>query len=611
MFGCVRLFAAVALVSLSTVAAGDKPPLVSAEEFLSGEYDFRLVRAKCIVKDAFRDEINPDYAYLTLLWDNKIVYAAVKAKTLSDDEIAALIGAGVTIEGQPQPRLYDQREKLGRNFQIKGPEFIKVVTRATEDPFDVPDISTLEGLGPGDLQHVGRRRFRGRVLAVWNKTSALISGLGKFDMPETLAAKFVAPPAPAVGEEIEVSGFPETDIHHYTLVRARWRGISAAVAPSEAATDITARDMTTDETGRARYRHDMHGKTVRMRGTVRSIHDPGGRLLLDDDGILIPVDISAAADAAMEVSPGCTVEATGVCVMDTENWQMNSVFPQIKGFFIVTRAPGDLRIVSRPAWWTATRLLVVIGTLFAALVAILIWNAALRRAAARKGRELFREQIGRVEADLRTEERTRLAVELHDSLAQNLTGVSMEISAAQRLLPESAPSAAMQHLEFASNAIASSRDELRNCLWDLRGEALDQPDMEKAVEFSIRPHVGDTSVAIRFRVPRARLSDALAHATLRIVRELTINAIRHGGAKTIRIAGCIDGDLLKFSVSDDGCGFDPQSAPSIDQGHFGLQGIRERVDSFGGSISIDSSPGRGTRVNVTVAIEGEEEDNPE
>ena len=187
----------------------------------------------------------------------------------------------------------------------------------------------------------------------------------------------------------------------------------------------------------------------------------------------------------------------------------------------------------------------------------------------------------------------------------------MEISAAQRLLPESAPPAAMQHLEFASNAIASSRDELRNCLWDLRGEALDQPDMEKAVEFSIRPHVGDTSVAIRFRVPRARLSDALAHATLRIVRELTINAIRHGGAKTIRIAGCIDGDLLKFSVSDDGRGFDPESAPSIDQGHFGLQGIRERVDTFGGSISIDSSPGRGTRVDVTVAIDGEEEDKPE
>ena len=91
----------------------------------------------------------------------------------------------------------------------------------------------------------------------------------------------------------------------------------------------------------------------------------------------------------------------------------------------------------------------------------------------------------------------------------------MEISAAQRLLPSSAPAAAMQHLEFASNAIASSRDELRNCLWDLRGEALDEPDMEKAVEFSLRPHAGDASFAIRFRIPRTRLSDAIAHATPR------------------------------------------------------------------------------------------------
>lgn len=582
-----RLLAAFCVAFLAGIlAAESEPPLVSAEEFLSGEYDFRLVRAKCIVKDAFRDEINPDYAYLTLLWDNKIVYAAVKAKTLSDDEIAALIGAGVTIEGQPQPRLYDQREKLGRNFQIKGPEFIKVVTRATEDPFDVPDISTLEGLGPGDLQHVGRRRFRGRVLAVWNKTSALISGLGKFDMPETLAAKFVAPPAPAVGEEIEVSGFPETDIHHYTLVRARWRGISAAVAPSEAATDITARDMTTDETGRARYRHDMHGKTVRMRGTVRSIHDPGGRLLLDDDGILIPVDISAAADAAMEVSPGCTVEATGVCVMDTENWQMNSVFPQIKGFFIVTRAPGDLRIVSRPAWWTATRLLVVIGTLFAALVAILIWNAALRRAAARKGRELFREQIGRVEADLRTEERTRLAVELHDSLAQNLTGVSMELEAG--------------HVDIAARTLKSCRDELRNCLWDLRSQALEEKDMTQAVLRTLQPLVNADRVKVRFNVPRKKLSDNTAHALLRSVRELVVNAVRHGHATTIRVAGSLDGGKIMCSVQDNGCGFDPDDAPGVLQGHFGIQGIRERIEALGGEFDVESAPGKGTKAVIRI-----------
>ena len=129
-----RLLAAFCVAFLAGIlAAESEPPLVSAEEFLSGEYDFRLVRAKCVIKDAFRDEINPDYAYLTLLWDNKIVYAAVQAKTLSDDDIAALIGAGATIDGQPQPRLYDQREKLGRNLQIPSMSAIQVTERTTED----------------------------------------------------------------------------------------------------------------------------------------------------------------------------------------------------------------------------------------------------------------------------------------------------------------------------------------------------------------------------------------------------------------------------------------------------------------------------------------------
>jgi signal transduction histidine kinase len=187
----------------------------------------------------------------------------------------------------------------------------------------------------------------------------------------------------------------------------------------------------------------------------------------------------------------------------------------------------------------------------------------------------------------------------------------MEIGAAKRLLPPDAPSAAMRHLEFAANAIDSSRDELRNCLWDLRGSALDEPDMERAVELSLGPRAGAAALSVRFPVPRASLSDALAHAALRIVRELAVNAVRHGGAKSVAIEGRIDGDMLVLSVSDDGCGFDPASAPGIDQGHFGLQGIRERADMFGGTVSIDSAPGRGTRATVSLALSGGKENQRE
>ena len=105
-------------------------------------------------------------------------------------------------------------------------------------------------------------------------------------------------------------------------------------------------------------------------------------------------------------------------------------------------------------------------------------------------------------------------------------------------------------------------------------------------------------LAVRFNVPRTRLSDNTVHALLRIIRELSINAVRHGRASTIRIAGSLDGDTLAFSVRDDGCGFDPTSAPGVLQGHFGLEGIRERVRALGGTLTIESAPGCGAKAIV-------------
>ena len=103
-------------------------------------------------------------------------------------------------------------------------------------------------------------------------------------------------------------------------------------------------------------------------------------------------------------------------------------------------------------------------------------------------------------------------------------------------------------------------------------------------------------------MPRQSLSDDTAHALLRIIRELVSNAVRHGRARRIQIAGCLDGGKIAFSVSDDGCGFDPDRLPGVGEGHFGLQGVRERVASQGGTITVESRPGAGTRVAVTLAV---------
>ena len=196
-------------------------------------------------------------------------------------------------------------------------------------------------------------------------------------------------------------------------------------------------------------------------------------------------------------------------------------------------------------------------------------------------------------------ERTRLAVELHDSVAQSLTAVSMEIAAANELRGD-APADMMDHLNVAERTLKSCRDELRNCLWDLRNQALDENDMNKAILRTLQPHIASQQLKVTFNVPRSRLSDNTAHAILRIVRELVLNAIRHGKATTICVAGELDKNELRFSIRDDGCGFDPADAPGISQGHYGLQGIRERIDRLGGSLDISSSKGRGTDVTVVM-----------
>ena len=96
------------------------------------------------------------------------------------------------------------------------------------------------------------------------------------------------------------------------------------------------------------------------------------------------------------------------------------------------------------------------------------------------------------------------------------------------------------------------------------------------------------------------MSEAMRHASLCIIREAAVNAIRHGHADTIAISGELDGRRLSFTVVDNGRGFDPSSCRGSSDGHFGLLGIRERVKAFSGTIDIASALGNGTEIAVVL-----------
>ena len=585
---------------VTLIAHGPAPEPIdaSADDIYAGRLTYAPVRVSGIVADAFRDETDPNFTFLALRSGERTLY--LPSVHMTDDDLARLIDATVSVVGYCSSyRGLGPRARIGYEVYYDGPSSIAVLRPAPADPFAVPELA-------GDVHAVWsprtsgplRRRTGGEVVAVWQETKLLVRTRGG----DLSTVELARPPAPPCGSFIEAAGLPETDFYHLNLSRAVCREARPFTVSNPPPETVTAAYMMTDDRGRRKFRVGLHGRTVRLTGTVSALPGGGSRdgvLHLLSGDRLVSVDASAVPAALDRLAVGGTAEVTGVCVMETENWRPQAPFPHIVRASVVVRSADDIRVLARPPWWTPGRGLAVIGSLLVALVAILVWNRILRRLVERRGRQLFREQIARASSDLRIGERTRLAVELHDSLAQNLTGIALEVEAAKDY-NGTVPEEMRGHLDFASRALRSCREELRNCMWDLRSSTLEEKDMGEAIRKALLPHVTGTDLRIRFHVPRAKFSDMTTQALVKAIRELTLNAIRHGGAATVRIAGELDEDGLMCSVRDDGAGFDPDDCPGLLQGHFGLQGVKERIEQLGGTFSIASRPGHGAKAIITL-----------
>ena len=169
----------------------------------------------------------------------------------------------------------------------------------------------------------------------------------------------------------------------------------------------------------------------------------------------------------------------------------------------------------------------------------------------------------------------------------------MELLAAQRY-GEKDVAAMMRHVETAGASLRSCLRGLRNTLWDLRSQALESRDLATAIRRTLLPHIKGVELSAEVDVPLRRLTEQETHDVLCIVRELALNGIIHGKATSIKIAGELSGNVLRLTVSDNGSGFDPSSAPGSADGHFGIQGIRDRLANHSGSISYATADSGGT-----------------
>lgn len=214
----------------------------------------------------------------------------------------------------------------------------------------------------------------------------------------------------------------------------------------------------------------------------------------------------------------------------------------------------------------------------------------------------IRQVHGRFEAVLA--ERTRLAREMHDTLIQGCASVSAMLEAAGECPPDDAET--RQHMiEYASTQIRAAMDEARQAVWNLRGTEQAQETLAGSLEQMSKRVSREYGVEAECNVegePFAVGQQAM-HELMMAAREGLYNAVLHGDPQKIATRLRFTKDELALEIADDGRGFDTSAATN---GHYGLQGLRERVARMDGAVAIESAPGAGTTVRVRVPRKGAE-----
>ncbi|MFF4271286.1 GAF domain-containing sensor histidine kinase [Streptomyces sp. NPDC001536] len=197
------------------------------------------------------------------------------------------------------------------------------------------------------------------------------------------------------------------------------------------------------------------------------------------------------------------------------------------------------------------------------------------------------------------EERSRLAHELHDAVAQKLFSLRLTAQAAAALVDRD-PSRAKGELQQVAALAAEAADELRAAVVELRPAALDEDGLIATLRTQV--HVLDRAhsahVTFDSRGVRA-LPASQEEAVLRVAQEALHNALRHSGAEQVDVTLARRDGGVVLRVTDDGSGFDPQQTRRAGR-HLGLVSMRDRAGGVGGVLTVDSAPGKGTTIEMEV-----------
>ncbi|MDZ8119137.1 sensor histidine kinase [Pontiella agarivorans] len=293
------------------------------------------------------------------------------------------------------------------------------------------------------------------------------------------------------------------------------------------------------------------------------------------------------------LSPGTTIRITGICKFSRNHDRLFFREPAL--ISLTPRSMADITVLKPAPWWTPKRLFWGLGTALFFLLGYQIWVTLLRKRVITQTQTI----TSQIKRESILNERQRIARELHDTLEQALTGLSMLLGNSKLQLKSNIEKG-RHSLELAESMLKYCREESRSTINDLRGGILEKTDLPSAIRKTIAPLIEECGAKLSFSCTGTpcRLTLSAERHILRITSEAITNAARHGAPQHISVSMLFEQNYLNVKITDDGCGFDTNILTSSTR--FGIQGLHERANHVGGFIEIQSAPGKGTSVELNI-----------
>jgi signal transduction histidine kinase len=498
----------------------------------------------------------------------------VRVPIQREEDFSSWIDSEVLIEGVCGSLFNTHRQLIGILFYVPDLRLIKVEMQAKEVPF-----SSLMRFSPArGPQH--RVRVQGVVTYQQPGRTLFLQENG-----QGLRALTQQDTKVAAGDVVEVVGFPAVGASAPVLEDAAFRRVGPGIPAEPVKLDLAVPWEQYD------------GALVTTDATLLQAESEsdGQHLLLQQDDLIFEATLEphSPLDHLPTNRVNSKLRITGICLVSNGGlWSI----PQ--SFRILLRSPQDVTVLHAPPWWNLRRALWLLGIMGGVLVFVFVGMVVL-------GRKL-REQMVIIREKLQhgavLEERNRIARELHDTLEQELAGITLQLDLAVDCFRQ-APQVAFGALDTARKMSRHGMVEARRSVWDLRCDLLEQGDLPSALGQIVRPLVPGDGAKIDVSVSGTpiRLPGKIEMNLLRIGQEAVANAIKHGHASQVRIELQYTPDKVILGVSDDGRGFGPEHSNSA--GHFGMLDMRERAEALGCQLQVNSAPGSGTDIKVEVRSE--------